>query len=212
MKTPGEAKNAKKSKRSKQAFLTFLTSLSLLLPLLVTPGAGSPFAAQSKAGKFLAEYDSIIVEEVRLEKNPNLTKFPAGQDTDLQKKIVADLQKKRVFSEVIDGTRQAGERGTTAAAQAQGSGKRLILSTTIIDFFPGNKALRYTVGWGTGATKVKARFVFRDAATGQDLWVHTQQGRFSGFITLHGTGKDYSVTEASGDVVDNLIGAIKRHR
>lgn len=185
------------------------------LPLLIAFGAGLPIAAQTNSGKLLAEYESIIVKEVALEKNPKLTKFPAGHDTDFQKKIVADLQRKKVFTRVIDGTRQAGEQDQIAAsltADIPASGKRLILSTTIIDFHPGNKALRYAIGWGMGATRVKARFVFRDAATDQEIWVHTQQGKFLGFITLHGTGKDYPVTEASGDIVDGLIRAINKNR
>jgi hypothetical protein len=167
-------------------------------------------AAQTKAGKPLAEYNSIIVEAVTLEKNPKLAKFPAGHDTDFQQKIVADLQRKNVFAEVIDGSRQAGEQ--EPAAKTPAGARRLILSTTIIDFNPGNKALRYTIGMGLGATRVKARFVFRDAATGQEVLTRTQQGRFLGFVTLHGTGKDYPVTEASGDIVDGLIRAINNNR
>src|SRR5262249_32410723 len=214
MKTPGEAKKAKRAKSAK-AFLPFLRSLPFLLPLLVTLGAGSPAPPQTKAGKLLTEYNSIIVEEVALEKNPTLAKFPAGRDTDLQRKIVADLQKKKVFAEVVDGTRQGGEQGPIATSQAAdnpASGKRVILSTTIIDFYPGNKALRYTVGLGAGATIVKARFVFRDASTGREIWIHTQEGKFSGFIPIHGAGKGYSVSGASGDIVDRLIRAINKNR
>jgi len=191
------------------------TKIISCLLLLTAIGVGSPLASQTKAGKFLAEYNVIIVEKVTLEKNPKLSKFPAGHDTDLQKKIVADMQKKNVFPEVIDGTKQAGEQEIQAGEQPANNstnGARLILSTTIIDFSPGNKALRYTVGFGAGATKVKARFVFRDAATGREIWTHTQQGKFLGFITVHGTGKDYPVTEASGDIVDNLIRAINKVR
>jgi len=171
---------------------------------------GAYSRAQSKTSKLLSEYNTIVVEAVTLDKNPALNKFPAGHDTDFQKKIVADLQKKNVFPEVIDGTKQAG--GQEAPADGSTGGKRLILSTTIIDFNPGNKALRHTIGWGLGATKVKARFTFRDAATGHELWIHTQQGKFAGFLTVYGSGKNYPVTEASGDIVDALIKQINKHR
>ncbi|MGH9751172.1 MAG: DUF4410 domain-containing protein [Blastocatellia bacterium] len=168
-------------------------------------------AAQTTPAKPLAEYNAITVEAVTLDKNPKLAKFPAGHDTDFQKKIVADLRKKSVFAEVIDGTRQSGEQGAPAAAPA--GGKRLILSATIIDFTPGNKALRYTIVWsGLGAAKIKTRFVFRDAATGQEVLTHTQQGKFWGVVTVHGTGKDYPATEASGDIIDGLIKAIIKNR
>src|SRR5262249_15486954 len=193
--------------------------ISCLL-LWTARGAGSSVAAQTKAGKLLSEYNTIVVEAVALDKNPKLAKFPAGHDTDFQKKIVADLQRKNVFPEVIDGTRQSGELEPNAKqdgeqpvnANKPANGKRLILSTTILDFNPGNQALRIMVGWGAGATAVKARFIFTDATTGQVLWVHTQQGKFVGYFDIHGTGKNYPVTEASGDIVDALINVIKKHR
>jgi hypothetical protein len=182
--------------------LCALLSLCYLVPTAKT---------QTKNGNLLADYDSIIVEVVTLDKNPKLTKFPAGHDSDLQKKIVADLRKKNVFTEVIDGTRQSGEPEPPAAIPA--GGKRLRLSITIIDFNPGNKALRYTIAWSSvGATKVKARFVFLDAATGHEVLTHTQQGKFWGFTTVHRTGKNYPTTEASGDIVDGLIRAINKNR
>jgi hypothetical protein len=180
------------------------------LPLLAALGVISQIGAQTKPVKLLAEYNAIIVEAVTLDKNPKLAKFPYGQDTDLQKKIVADLRKKNVFAEVIDGTRQSGEMEPVTTIPA--GGKRLILSTTIIDFNPGAKALRYTIGWGMGATRVKARFVLRDSATGNEILTHTQQGKFWGFVTVHGTGKDYPATEASGDIVDGLVRAINKNR
>lgn len=198
------------SKHREEVAMSRNAKIISCLLLLAALSAVSPVTAQTKTGKLLSEYNSIVVEAVTLDKNPALEKFPAGHDTDFQKKIVADLRKKNVFSEVIDGTRQAGEQ--EAPASNSTGGKRLLLSTTIIDFKPGNKALRYTVGWGLGATKVKARFIFRDAATGHELWVHTQEGKFAGFITIHGTGKNYPVTEASGDIVDALIKQINKYR
>jgi hypothetical protein len=180
------------------------------LLLLVTIGMISPIDAQTKPVKPLAAYNGIIVEAVTMDKNPRLAKFPAGHDSYLQKNIVTDLRKKNVFAEVIDGTRQSGEPAPQANIPA--SDKRLILSTTIIDFSPGNKALRYTIGWGTGATKVKARFILRDAATGREVMTHTQRGVFYGFVTYHGTGRDYPTTEASGDIVDGLIKTINKNR
>src|SRR5262249_1566966 len=131
--------------------LTFYALLACLCCLV------SSVEGQTRPGKSLSGYNAVVVEAVTLDKNPKLAKFPSGHDSDLQKKIVADLRKKNVFAEVFDGTRQSGEQEPPATIQA--GDKRLILSTTIIDFNPGNKALRYTIGWGLGATKVKARFV-----------------------------------------------------
>src|SRR5262245_18932418 len=156
--------------------------IAKLLPIYLSLCCLSfPATAQTKAGKPLADYNSIIVEVVRLAKNPKLAKFPAGHDSDFQKKIVADLRKKNVFAEVINGTRQSGEPEPAATNPA--GGKRLRLSITIIDFNPGNKALRYTIGLGMGATWIKARFVFLDAPTGNEILSHMQQGEFLGFVT-----------------------------
>jgi hypothetical protein len=189
------------SHQSKSDFYAVLICLCCLTSSVKT---------QTQTGKSLTGYNAIVVEAVTLDKNPKLAKFPAGHDTDFQKKIVADLQRKNVFAEVVDGTMQAG--GQEPGAKIPAGARRLILSTTIVDFNPGNKALRYTVGMGLGATRVKARFVFRDAATGQEVLMSAQQGRFLGFVTLHGTGKDYPVTEASGDIVDGLIRTINKNR
>jgi hypothetical protein len=208
---------------------------------LIALGLASAAVSQTKpgapttAGKLLSDYNTIVVEKVTLDKNPKLDKFPAGHDTDFQKKIVADLQKKSVFPNVIDGTRQAGEQAADdqqaseqkpneqktgeqklneqkTGVNASAKTKRLLLSTTIIDYDPGNKALRHSIGWGLGAAKVKARFTLRDEATGQELLIHAQQGKFLGYITKIGTGKNYPVTEATGDIVDGLIRTINKYR
>jgi hypothetical protein len=186
-----------------------LIKLILCSFLLAAFGAASHGLAQNAANKPLTGYNAIIVEIATVEKNPKTDKFPAGYDTDLQKKVVADLQKKVVFAEVIDASLQPKDQPTDTASP---NNKRLRLSIAIIDFSPGNKALRYTIGWGAGATKVKAKFVFSDAATGREIFKTTLQGKFLGFLTVYGTGKDYSITEASGDVVDALIREINKNR
>ncbi len=185
-----------------------LISCSLLL---AAGGAASQAAAQTAAHKPLAGYNAIIVEKATVEKNPKTAKFPAGYDTDLQMKIVDDLRKKGFFAEVIDASAKPNDEALVVETNSPNN-KRLLLSTAIIDFSPGNKLLRYTVSMGAGATKVKAKFVFRDAVTGNEVLTMTKQGKFLGFLTVHGTGKDYSISEASGDIVDALIREINKNR
>jgi hypothetical protein len=187
-----------------------LSRLAFCFALMTICWPAASTAAQT-SDKPLTGYNAIIVEKARVEKNPKMAKFPAGYDTDLQQKIVTDLQKKGVFAEVIDASAKPSDEALVVDTNSPNN-KRLLLSTTIIDFSPGNKALRYTIGWGAGATKVKAKFVFTDAATGREIFNTTLQGKFLGFITVHGTGKDYGITEASGDIVDGLIRVINKNR
>jgi hypothetical protein len=187
-----------------------ISRLTFCLALITICWSATSTATQTN-NKPLTGYNAIIVEKARVEKNPKLAKFPAGYDTDLQQKIVADLQKKGVFAEVIDAGVKPSDEALVVDTNSPNN-KRLLLSTKIIDFSPGNKALRYTVGWGAGATKVKAKFVFTDAATGREIFNTTLQGKFLGFVTIHGTGKDYGITEASGDIVDGLIRVINKNR
>jgi hypothetical protein len=179
--------------------------------ILVLCSGFSVSANQTKPGKPLSGYNAIIVERPKVEKNPKTEKFPAGYDADLQQNIVAVLRNKGVFAEVIDASRQPKDQALIVSSNSPDA-RRLILSISIVDFSPGNKALRYTIGWGAGATKVKAKFVFSDAAEGREIFSKTLQGKFLGFLTVHGTGKDYAITEASGDIVDGLIREINKNR
>ncbi len=65
---------------------------------------------------------------------------------------------------------------------------------------------------GAGATKVKVRFILRDAETGEELFRTDRQGKFYGTISLVGGGKEHAVSEAAGDVVDGLIKDIQKNR
>jgi hypothetical protein len=76
----------------------------------------------------------------------------------------------------------------------------------------GSRAGRWLVGFGAGATKVKVRFVFRDAQTGAELFRTDRQGKFYGTVSLVGGGKGQAVSEAAGDVVDGLIKDIRKNR
>jgi hypothetical protein len=164
----------------------------------------SPAFAQSPA-KSLTGYNIITVEAVTVEKTPKAEKFTDEFASQFQQRIVDQFRKKKVFLEVIDGTSKIDSAPVDPAI------KHLILTTTIIEFDPGNKALRYTIGWGAGSTKVKAKFVFRDAATKQELLITTYQGKFLGFINVIGKG-NHPVNEASGDVIDGLIREINKNR
>lgn len=161
-------------------------------------------AAQAPV-KPLDGYNVVTVEAVAADQSTNAAKYPVEYIDKLKQSIVDRFRDKKVFLEVIDGTSKID---STAVAPTI---KHLILTATIVDFDPGNRALRYTIGWGAGSTKVKTKFVFRDAATGREVFTTTQQGRFLGFINVVGRG-NHAVTEASGDVIDGLIREINKNR
>ncbi len=160
-----------------------------------------PDAASQKP---LAGYDIVTVDSVTVEKS--VEKFPAGYDTQIQEKIVDELRKKKVFPEVINALLEMS--APTPAKPL----KRAILKTRIIEYKPGNRALRYTIGWGSGATKIRAKFTFHDAETGSELFSTTQQGKFLGFVNIYGPGRNHSASESSGDLVDALIREIRKQR
>ena len=168
-----------------------------------------PAASQTPA-KPLANYNAIVVEKVAIEKSPQNDKFPEGYDAALQRKIIEELRKKKVFADVIDPLiEEAFKRYNNPPPPGE---RRVVLWTTIIDFNPGNRALRYAVGWGAGATKIKVRFVFKDPVSGEEKLMTTAQGKFLGFISVVGSSRNHAVNEASGDVVDALIRDIKKNR
>ncbi len=158
--------------------------------------------------KPLAGYEIVTVRNVVVDKPAE--KLPAGYDTQIQERIVDALRKKKIFAEVINAL--LVENDPPAHVPAPKPLRKMILETTIIEYKPGNRALRYTIGWGTGATKIKARFTFRDEESGRELLTTTQQGKFHGFINVYGPGRNHSASESSGDVIDALIREINKQR
>lgn len=174
--------------------------LNAVLPAFLLCFAMITDAAQ----KPLAGYDIVTVETVTVDKS--VEKFPAGYDTQIQEKIVDELRKKKVFPEVINALLEMN--APTPAKPL----KKAILRTRIIEYKPGNRALRYTIGWGSGATRIRAKFTFHDAETGNELFSTTQQGKFLGFVNIYGPGRNHSASESSGDLVDALIREIRKQR
>ena len=159
--------------------------------------------AQAKNNKPLAKYQTIIVEKATIEQSPSTRDFPGGHDAVMQKSIVANLQEKKTFTKVIDGA----ETNVPAS-----DGEALILSTQVIGFDKGNRATRWAIGLGAGATKVRVHFVLKDATSGEELLKTDRQGKFYGTFSFVGGSKEHAVTEAAGDVVDGLIKEINQKR
>lgn len=183
-----------------------INTTSLLCAIFLAAGT---FA---QAQKPLAGYEIVTVDKVVVDKTPATGKFPSGFDTQIQERIVDELRKKKIFAEVINALLEESDPPTPKNSPAAIPLKKVILSTKIIEYKPGNKALRYTIGWGTGATRIKAQFTFRDAESGREIFTTTQQGKFLGFVNVIGPGRNHAASESSGDVIDGLIREINRQR
>lgn len=168
-------------------------------------------SVMAQAQRPLAGYSEIVIEPVAIEQGEATAKFPADYAPPLHEKMVEKVRGKGIFRETLKGPLVDLTPAGSPREQLP-AGRRLILTATIIEYAPGNKALRYTIGWGTGATRIKVRASFRDAATGQEILQATLQGKFLGFINVIGSKRNHAVSEASGDIVDGLLRAISKNR
>ena len=186
----------------KQAIRPF-ASLAILFFLTIS--------VMAQTQRPLAGYSEIVIEPVAIEQSEATARFPADYAPPLHEKMVEKVRGKGVFQQVLKGPLVDLTPAGSPREQLP-AGRRLILTATIIEYAPGNKALRYTIGWGTGATRIKVRASFRDAATGQEILQATLQGKFLGFINVIGSKRNHAVSEASGDIVDGLLRAISKNR
>jgi hypothetical protein len=199
----------------------------IIFSLVVVCSPASTAFAQSDEEKPLSGYNVLIVEKVVVEQTPATAKFPASYGIALHQKILNELRKKMIFPQIIDATTMKDTRiskdktedqtedddeTSTSESDSQTGENQLILTTTIIEFKPGSKVVRATVGLGAGATVIKARFVIRIAGTDDELLILTQTGKFPGISDLFDPNKNRALEEAAGKVVAGLIKIIKKTR
>jgi hypothetical protein len=179
-------------------FNTLFKSLVLLLVLgIAVPGQSNK--------KPLAGYTTVVVEKFTVEKSKATEGFPEGEEAVLQKSTISRFRQKQTFPEIVDGS----ETGTSAESA---NGKQVTLSGTIVGFNKGNRATRYLVGFGAGATKIKVRLVFRDAEGQQELLSVAREGKFSGMFTLAGGSGTQAMSDVANDVIDGVIKEINKNR
>lgn len=153
----------------------------------------------------LAGYSVIVVEKAVIEKGPKTDKVPEDYVAVLQQKIIERLSKKKIYAGVIDPLINND--------QTSPAGRRIVLSTTIVEFNPGNANLRFYLGLGAGALKIRVRFVFRDPASNEEKLTTNVQGKYAGnFLSMGVEGKNQAISEASDEVTNKLISQIKKNR
>jgi hypothetical protein len=170
--------------------------------LLLVLGTAVPGQNNKKP---LAGYTAIVVEKFTVEHGKETVGFPEGEEAVLQKSAISRFRQKQTFPEIIDGSE-------TAASTESANGKRVTLSGTIVGFEKGNRAKRYLVGFGAGATKIKVRLVFRDAESKQELLSVDREGKFTGMFNLVGGSGTQAMSDVANDVIDGLIKEINKNR
>jgi hypothetical protein len=131
---------------------------TLTLFALTCAAASSPMAAATPLGHYAA------IEVDRFVSGPDVA-FPA----DYQSALVDEIGRETslAFEGVI----------IVRAGQYAPTGYQVLrISGTVIRFKPGNRAKRYLIGFGAGATVVEAQVKFTDTATGQALLTREVKG------------------------------------
>jgi hypothetical protein len=158
----------------KTGALCFARVRSLLPAIVVLGAAGwsqTGVAAQRSTNP-VAEFAAIAVESVTVDRNPATEGLPEGLGLVLHDRIIRQLWKTRLFPDVLD------------ASDSVGDGPRVNLSCTVLSFGPGSRATRLTFGIWAGRTKIRARFLLRDAQSGAEVLQFERQGTFKGTMGL----------------------------
>jgi len=173
-----------------------------LTAAIISVALTAGIAASPIADKPLAGYTVLVVENLAVDKTDKTKDFDDLWAPLLHKGMLRQLEKKKAFAEIIDGT---------ATPPAAGE-KRLLLTSTVVGYDKGSRAARFMVGMGAGAAKMRIRFVFKDAVTGAELFTTEREGKYAGWLSGTGGTKEEAVVESAGDVVDRLLEDIKKQR
>jgi hypothetical protein len=184
-----------------------ITLIGLVALLVVNAESPAMWPAQKPKNPF-SSYAIITVEKFAVGTLSTKEGFPQDFEGVIQKAAVAKLAASKLFEKVIDATEPyAGAANGSSAPEEPG---RLILSGTIIGYDPGSQAARAMLCCGAGATKVKVRFIFRDAQTSKEVFRTDQQGKYAGTWALTGGSTEKGTREAAEKLVDGLIREIQK--
>lgn len=182
---------------NRRLFLSF-SALAALLLASSEVSLSSPAPHPEKHPKPLMGYTVITVEKFTVGSFSAKEGFPQDFEKVMQKTAVEKLTASKFFEKVLDAAEPTSD-ATTAATTSE-EARRLILSGTVIGYDPGNQTTRALLCCGAGATKVKVRFIFRDAQTNKEVFRTDQQDKYSGNWALTG-GTTEKATRRSAEKV-----------
>jgi hypothetical protein len=158
----------------------------------------------------LARYRYIIVRSIPVAELPHTAEFHPGDNALLEKILAAKLWEARLFYRVIDATQQP-DNTYLSQSQAGDPADTVEVSGAIVQYKRGSHLKRGTGGvLGSGVSRIKVRFVFRDVASRKAVLALTEEGAGSG--GLLGRGNEENQLQAIERVVNHLLQDIKRHR
>lgn len=186
---------------------------SILILMVYLSFPPQAWAQQQNAAKPLAGYTAVLIEPFTVENNQLTKDFPAGEEANLQITTLARLQASRLFVTVIDGSRGSFHPPQPPNPSATGEPATLILSVTIVGFNKGSSGARM-LAWPfpVGASEAKARFAFRDAASGREVLRFEREARFRALASGGIASKDEQMSHVKGGLVDALLKEIERNR
>lgn len=158
--------------------------------------AAMTFAQTTETTKKL--YQNIEVEKFTVRAG---VEFPADKVDPLTKGIVDTLRKSKRFNQIS----LQGEVITATATTETGEMRTLKISGEVIKYVKGNRATRYIIGMGVGATKIIADVKFVDAQTGEVVLQQTVDGD----VTWGIFGGDSD--EAKSGVAEEIIRVMKKN-
>jgi hypothetical protein len=186
-----------------------ITLIALVISLMLNVESPTLLPAQKPKNPFPG-YAVITVEKFAAGTLSTKEGFPQDFEGVIQKTAVAKLAASKLFEKVIDATEPAASAADGSTGPEEPG--RLILSGTIIGYDPGSQAARAMLCCGAGATKVKVRFIFRDAQTSKEVLRTDQQGKYAGTWALTGGSSEKGTREAAQKLVEGLIKEIQKKR
>lgn len=170
----------------------------------------SAIGTPSQNRKSLARYSQIIVRSIPVAKSDETTGFQPGDNLLLERMVISRLQAKKLFPQVIDATDTPGD-DVRSPVQGDSPHTKLELLGTIVAYRPGNHLKRGAAGLlGSGTTRLKVQFIFRDAATRKPVFSFVKEG--SGASGLLAGDDAQNELQAMTRVVNALLDNIQRNR
>ena len=186
---------------------------AILALILYSYFASLAWTQQQKAGKPLAGYTAVIIEPFTVENNQLTKDFPAGEEANLQLSTLARLRTSGIFETVIDGSQKSSDQSLPSEPPAKDGPRTLILSVTIVAFNKGSSGARFmTWPLPVGVSKAKASFVFRDAASNEEVFRFEKEAKFQATASGGIATKEEQMSHIKGGLVDALAKEIQRNR
>jgi hypothetical protein len=206
----------RRKKRLRRSVAGLIVIAAAMLPLrLVGSNAQTtpPAEDNQKTSRPLAGFTAILVEPFTVENSQATKDFPAGEEVNLQLSTIGGLRLAGIFEKVIDGSPKPTKEPPSSEPSAREGQRKVILSGAIIGFTKGSSGARFmTWPLPVGVSKAKARFVFRDAESNQEVFRFEKEAKYQATLTGGIATKDEQMAHVKGGLVDAVVKEIQRQR